>query len=229
MLKAYRAGEAWALEALFRAHAPLVARIVRNGFVFEAQGKRCRYHGSRSEFELEDRVQEVFLRAFGESARTNYDGLRPFEAYLTTIARNLIIDEFRGKRRALEDAFSLEDEDALPAEETAPSAEPLLGQLELRGRPEDDRAQAELLAHVEHYRSRLRPREADVYRLRYQEELEIESVAARTGLSVSQVRTSEERIRVGFFRFMQRHGYFEGWRQQKRGWLARIRGGLSLA
>lgn len=229
MLKAYRAGESWALEALYRRHAPLVSRILRTGFGFESQGRRCRFHGVRSEFELEDRMQEVFMRAFGDSARTNYDGLRPFEAYLTTIARNVIIEEFRSKRKALQDAFSLDAEESVATPEQEPASEPLFGLTQADGRPEADRARAELVRHVERYRQGLRTREAEVYRLRFQEELEIEEVARRAGFSVSQVRTSEERIRVGFFRFMQRHGYFEGWRQEKRGWLARIRGGLSLA
>lgn len=229
MLKAYRAGEPWALERIYRAHAPRVAQILRNGFVFESQGRRCRYQGTRSEFELEDRLHEVFLRAFGESARSHYDGLRPFETYLSTITRNLVIDDFRSRRQALEDAFSIEDEETLPQAERGAPDEPLLGVVESVGRPEDDRARAEIVAHVDDFRQSLRAREAEVYRLRYQEELDIEEVAQRTKLSVSQVRTSEQRIRVGFFRFMRRHGYFEGWRQQKRGWLARIRGGLSIA
>ncbi|NJK90066.1 MAG: hypothetical protein HC923_12225 [Myxococcales bacterium] len=84
---------------MYREHAPRVAAMLRHGFHFQSAGRDCRFHGTRSEFDLEDRLQEVFARVFSERARLAYDGIHPFSAYITTIARNLVIDDFRKRRR----------------------------------------------------------------------------------------------------------------------------------
>ncbi len=49
--------------------------------------------------ELEDLIQEVFVRAFSEKGRLAYDGLRDYEPYICTIARNLLIDRARKQGR----------------------------------------------------------------------------------------------------------------------------------
>ena len=46
-----------------------------------------------------DLIQEVFVRAFSESARRGYDGIREFAPYLTTIARNCFFDALRARGR----------------------------------------------------------------------------------------------------------------------------------
>ena len=101
LLDGYRRGDPAALERIYRAYAPDLARMLRHGFSFRSGGRMCRFHGVRSSFDLEDRVQEVFTRVFTEQGRLSYDGLTPFAAYLRTVARNLVIDDFRRKERVL--------------------------------------------------------------------------------------------------------------------------------
>lgn len=216
LLERYRLGEPRALEAIFRAYAPGVATTLRRGFTFESQGRRCSFHGTKSSFDLEDRLHDVFARAFGEQARLGYDGITPFQAYLKSITRNLIIDDFRRKERALVE-YSI-DADAPSSTEHA--SEPLSGALGMSGDPEHDVANAELIALVARFERSLDPREGDIYQLRYVHELEHADIALKTGLSESKVKTSEKRIRIKFYDFMRRNGYFSGYEQEeKSGWL----------
>ena len=51
--------------------------------------------------EVEDLLQETFAKAFVPKARTGYTGLSPYGPYINGIARNLVIDEFRRRRREM--------------------------------------------------------------------------------------------------------------------------------
>jgi RNA polymerase sigma-70 factor (ECF subfamily) len=221
LLDGYRRGDRKALELLYGAYAPEVARVLRYGFTFDSQGRTCRFRGVCSEFDLEDRLQEVFARAFSESARTNYDGITPFGSYLTKIAKNLIIDQFRKKEQSLLE-FSVEPAATTPDEREGAS-EPLQGRAEATGRPEHDRDRAQLVELVLAFRDQLPDRERVIYELRFEQELQHKEVARAVGLSESQVKTSEQRIRMGFYRFMRKHGYFSGYVQERRGWLRPLR------
>lgn len=94
-------GDETALADVYRQHSPRVVDALRLGFSFQSSGKRRRFKGFSDPLELESFVQEVFLRAFSERARLAYDGLRPFEPYLLTVARNIVIDELRRRRTAV--------------------------------------------------------------------------------------------------------------------------------
>lgn len=222
LLDGFRRGDQQALAKVYRHYAPAVAGFLRAGFSFDSGGRRCRFHGARSQFELEDRLHDVFGRAFSESARLGYDGLSPYKSYLFTITRNLIIDDFRKKEHALlEYSFEAVEEAVQPTGGTA--TDPTRGLLALSGDPRNDAENAQLLALVEEWKKGLPIREQEVYRLRFEEELEHKDIADRTGLSPSKVKTSEQRIREGFFDFMQRHGYFDGYVKESRGWLRFLR------
>ncbi len=99
-LEAFRRGDRAALEAVYRHYVGEVERLLRGGFTFTSQGDTIRFRGLRAPFRLQEAIQESFIKAFRESARAAYDGSRPFGPYLMTIARNLIIDDYR--RRKLE-------------------------------------------------------------------------------------------------------------------------------
>lgn len=222
LLDGFRRGDQQALAKVYRHYAPAVAGFLRAGFSFDSGGRRCRFHGARSQFELEDRLHDVFGRAFSESARLGYDGLSPYKSYLFTITRNLIIDDFRKKEHALlEYSFEAVEEAVQPTGGTA--TDPTRGLLALSGDPRHDAENAQLLALVNEWKKGLPTREQEVYRLRFEEELEHKDIADRTGLSASKVKTSEQRIREGFFDFMQRHGYFDGYVKEGRGWLRFLR------
>src|SRR5262249_40672627 len=87
-----------AADALRTVYAHYVARVsgqLRSGFSFCSGGRRLRFHGYRRPCDLENAVQDVFLRAFSPRARLSYDGLRPYGEYLPAIARNLVLTELR--------------------------------------------------------------------------------------------------------------------------------------
>lgn len=231
LLDAFRRGERAALERVYREYVQSVARLLRRGFSFSSGGRRHHFRGFWTTFDLEDRLHEVFARAFSERARTSYDGLTSYKAYLLAIARNLVIDEFRQKADALLE-FSLDAEgepSATTADLTAePQAEPLTGDLEPRGNPPADIEAAEVVGLVKIFRAQLSPREQEIFRLRFEEEREHKEIAEMTRLSPSQIKTSEQRIREAFFEFMNGRGYFQGYRRARKGWLAPLFGMLSL-
>lgn len=219
---AFRRGERTALLRVYRHYSPGVAALLRYGFSFNSQGRSCRFHGTRSSFDLEDRLQEVFTRAFVQRARLAYDGLSPYAAYITTIAKNLIIDDFRRKERALVQ-YTVEPPEPDPSQRAEAASEPLLGALCQTGDPAEDAGRAELLQLVADFEAGLSAREQTIYRLRFVQEMQQQDIASETGLSASKIKTSEARIRTAFFRFMQDCGYFAGYQQEKSGWLRWVR------
>lgn len=218
LLDRFRQGDRKALEEVYLAYARTVAAVLTGGFSFNSGGRHCRFHGTRSSFDLEDRLHDVFGRAFSESARLNYDGLTPYKTYLRTIARNLVIDDFRKKERALTE-YSIEEVEAAPDLSEHNATDVLRGEAVPTGNPLQDAESAELVQLVADFKKTLGKREAEVYRLRFEDELEHKDIAEQTGLSASKIKTSEKRIRSTFFAFMKRHGYFVGYEQKEQGWL----------
>jgi phytoene dehydrogenase-like protein len=64
LLSAFRRGETAALERVYRNYAPSVEALLRSGFSYDRSGQRARVAGLASAFDVEDRVHEVFARAF---------------------------------------------------------------------------------------------------------------------------------------------------------------------
>jgi len=223
LLNRFRDGDRSALEEVYLGYAQPVVVTLRQGFSFKSGGRNCRFNGTRSQFELEDRLHDVFARAFSEKARLSYDGLKPYGSYLRSIAKNLVIDEFRRKEKSLTD-YSYEILDALPANESVGAANPLCGEIQPSGRPDHDSESRELIDLVASFKTTLPAREKRVYELRFEQELQHQEISIRTGMSASKVKTSEERIRVQFFDHMKAHGYFAGYVQKRRGWLQSLRG-----
>jgi RNA polymerase sigma factor (sigma-70 family) len=210
LLDRFRRGDQSALERVYAVYARDVAVQLRRGFTFQSGGRSCRFHGTRSAADLEDRVHDVFVRAFSESARLAYDGLTPYKNYLYTVARNLVIDDFRKKERALvEYSVDVSEQPALDKD------------------PELEAQDAQLNGLVDAFKRELPEREQMVWRMRFEEEKEHKDIAELTGLSASKIKTSESRIREGFFSFMKRHGYFSGFEQARHGWLRSLRGAFS--
>jgi RNA polymerase sigma factor (sigma-70 family) len=216
LLERFRRGERGALSIVFHRYAPGVAALLRHGFVFQSRGRWCRFRGARSPADLEDRLHDVFARAFSEPARLGYDGISPYDRYVASIARNLAIDDFRRKEHTLL-AYALEDE--------IPAAEAPAGVLNA---PTDDAeanvASDELSSLVIGFKAGLTGRERQVFELRFEEGLEHKDIMARTRLSASKIKTSELRIRRAFFRLMKKHGYFDAYTQDRGGWLRSIVG-----
>ena len=218
VLDAFRRGDTEALTEIYNHYVGAVETLLIHGFHFVSDGRPCRYRGVSSQFDLEDQIHEVFARAFSERARRGYDGLTPFRKYLFTIARNLVIDEFRRKSRALEDFAA----DA-PAEREGSAASPPEAP-DVGATSTDDRlADRQLVRLVADARASLLPREQQVFELRYERELNHRAIAAATGLTASQIKTSEARIRRTVFEHLRKHGYFSNYQLGPQGWLRALR------
>ena len=96
LLRAWRAGEAPALERVFHMYLPLVVGIVR---------KRRRGIPGMDAAAEDDVAQEVMVKLLGPHMRERYDGIRPFAALVVVVTRNTLTDHVRrrGKELLLED------------------------------------------------------------------------------------------------------------------------------
>src|SRR5579862_8210147 len=101
LLARFKDGERRALEEVYRHYVSDVANFLRRGFSFTSRERSFRFSGYQQPFDLDNAVQETFVRGFKESARLGYDGLHSYKNYLLAIARNLVVDEFRNKEVAM--------------------------------------------------------------------------------------------------------------------------------
>src|ERR1044071_3275081 len=85
--------------------------------VYVERVSRYIYFRVSEEFEMEDLVSQVFLKAW-ENLDRYKPGTSPFIAWLYTIARNLVIDHYRTKKNnlPLEEAIAFPSELDLPDE-----------------------------------------------------------------------------------------------------------------
>src|SRR6516225_8500060 len=97
MLRRFREGERAALEVVYVAYVAEIELIGRRGFLSSTVGVRIA--GVPVRADLRDFVHEVFSKAFSRRAREGFDGKRDYGGYITTIARNVLIDRARAAGR----------------------------------------------------------------------------------------------------------------------------------
>jgi RNA polymerase sigma-70 factor (ECF subfamily) len=202
LLKGFRAGERRALEEVYRHYAPVIAAFLQAGFGFQSGERMLRFAGYRQPFDLDNALQETFLRAFREPARLAYDGLRPYRSYLYMIARNVVIDDFR--RAGSSPVFA--DAPAGSQDALEPGADPA----ELAPTPEDDAMRREIARLYASFSERLEERERSFFRMRFGEGRTQAEIGEAAGLSAMQVRTLEKKLRTAFVVFLNQHGYLDG-------------------
>jgi RNA polymerase sigma factor (sigma-70 family) len=182
-VQGFRAGRREVLEHLYRTHVDQVRCIVGRGF-WRGRGNG-RVRGVAAP-EVPDLVQEVFARAFRESARRAYDGRRQYSPFLAAIARNLVTDWVRRRRSELPVAHDLVD--AARDDAACPwSDEPVL--------------QA-----VERYVATLPDGLRRVFEQRYVLGRSQTAAAAALGLTRQRLRTREAKLRTGLSRALRRVG-----------------------
>lgn len=137
---------------------------------------------------MRDVLQEVFIRAFSAASRRRYDGLRPFDTWLRTIARNLLID--RARRKGLPEAEA-EALDFVP--DGAADAETNLLDAELRD------ATAQFVGSLD-------PEQRRFVELRFEQERAQEDVAKAMKITRRRVRTLEARVHAGLRAFLEARG-----------------------
>lgn len=194
LLAAFREGRRDALERVYRRHVDEVATFLRRGFMYSVDDTPTRYRGVSDSLELESYVQEVFARAFQPRARLNYDGIRPYRAFLLGVARNLVLDQLRRDARHGE---VITAPDVIDAAVAAPRVDSELSRDEQRGR--------ELVS--EFLSSACDARDRELYDLRYERDLSQVDAGASAGLTRIQVRRWETKFRARLLRFLKRAGY----------------------
>lgn len=199
LLKRFREGAPDALAEVFRQHGDVLVRRLRAA-AWRGKG----FERLRSEFELENTVLEVFARAFEPRARQVYDGVRPFEHFLMGIARNFLLEEARCREQpsGINGDLDRELERALAQDPQRDVEQALV-----------DRELEELL---QRFKSALEPEDAQIYDLRFTQELGQEDAAEKMGLSRIQLRRRELALKKRLLEFLKDRGYLrdleaDGW------------------
>jgi len=183
LLQGFRAGERQALTTVYREHADDIARMLRRGFVFSSAGKKLRFVGYSSGFELHDALHETFRRAFEPRARDGYDGIRPYRPYLRTIARNIVLQTFRAR-----EVVVLDEQQVAQEHVHTLSGAP--------ANPEATLAKRQLQARVQGFLATLNPPDRQLLELRFVEGHSQRDVAKQLGLSRQRLRTREAKLRI---------------------------------
>ncbi len=191
LLRAFRRGDTVALERVYRAYAPHVARYLARTFASLARGPQ----GAAAD--LESAHQETFLRAFAPRARQAYDGQRPYEAYLNSVARSAAVDGLRSSGESSRQARALEGSE-LPDWEPQESMT-----------PERHVLAEEARALVRRFLDALDEDERSFADARFVEGLSQERAAAALGLSRQEARTRETRLRLRLRAFLSVQGWFD--------------------
>ena len=211
LLEGFRQGRADALTRVYREYAPLIGAFLSRGFTFSSKGRMLRFAGYQQPFDLENALQETFVRAFSEPARLAYDGLTPYRSYLSAVARNLVLSEMRRREVAMSQLVREVEGGELNALEDMSEVGPVLGAApEPTGEAEFMRQ--ELTKLYESFIGELAPAQQAYFRARFEEKLTQVEAGKRAGLSHMQARTLEVKLRKNFLRFMQSRGYLEGYR-----------------
>jgi RNA polymerase sigma factor (sigma-70 family) len=183
MLVAFRQGRRDALEKVYRYYVAGIEKYAR------ALGRDAGRSELAQPGAVADLVQEVFMRAFSDAARRDYDGQRDFGRYLAAVTRNCFIDLQRaGGREVLIREEDLDGIIESPAGEGDSWCDP--------------RIMSVLTNYVDGLPAPLRA----LYESRYVENQSQEAASASLGLSRQAIRTGEKRLRAGLRKAMARAG-----------------------
>jgi RNA polymerase sigma-70 factor (ECF subfamily) len=170
LLRRFREGDRDALGQVYWAYVERVEALLY---------RRLSLAGGTSASDLEDLVQEVFVRAFASDTRLGYDGLRPFAPYLLSIARNTLVDWWRRRGRQVPTALSLDEvPEAVVAAEESPGSY----------------ADARTVAVVERFVRALPPELRAVHEARFDRGLSQRDAALALGIGRQVLRTLERRL-----------------------------------
>lgn len=181
-LEGFRRGERKALARVYSEYVDEVESFVRGFFTSQYQKHRLAIRSA----DLEDVVQEIFVRAFSETARLAFDVERPYGPFLGALARNLTVDWVR--RRCPEiPAEDIERYAAIPA----PGVDVPWGD-------------GETMRLVNDYIAQLSPQLREIHELRYVLSTTQDEACKTLGLSRQQLRTREKHLRDGLRRALKR-------------------------
>ncbi len=198
LLDGYRAGDAASLREVYLHYAPGLMEFLRHGFAFDSRGKRCFFKGYQASFDLENAMQEVFLRVFAATARERYDGLRPFVNYIFGIGRNFIIDEYRRRRAAVELFAEIDDVQTKAIDSDSANAS---------FDPEVHSEEKEIGSLLSEFLADSDEKTQAYYKFRYGQHLTQNEVAQEMQLTRIQIRRIESRFRKELLLHFKNSGY----------------------
>ncbi len=206
--EAFWRGDRDALAEVYQEYSSGLFSLLTRGFSFESKGQQVLFKGYNEPWELENSVQEVFIRAFSQSARQSYDGIRPYRNYLYTIAKNLVIDTFRSadhKALSLDQFLEMDREGDLLQLDSG------------QGSPEEQAAEQELQKVVSDFLAALSDEDRGVFEARFRDGMSVEMAAKKLGTTEHKIKKGEKLIKKKFFLKMQESGYFSGYRYSRLG------------
>ncbi len=212
LLEAYRAGETWAFEILYRSLSEPVRRFLAGGFTFVSRGRTCRYRGGVPGIDSDAIIQETFARAFAPSTRAHYDGERPFKNYLFSIAKNLVLRELSRKERVL--PLDLGDEGTEQLRRRRADSMPTMSSDERD--PETFLADGELKVVTKQFVAGLDPEGRTFFLYRFVRGLTQEATADAMKITRARVKLIEKAQRRAFLAQLRAHGYFVGYAPKPR-------------
>ena len=209
LLDGFRRGDSEALARVYGEYAPLIGAFLSRGFTFSSKGRTLQFNGFQQPFDLENALQETFVRALSERARLSYDGISPYRNYLIAIARNFVLSELRRREITMSQLFTEEDPESgrpdISAENAVLAGSPApTGEAELMRR--------ELIELVARFREGLGSAERAFFQARFEERLIQVEAGRQVGISHMQARTLEKKLRKRFLNFMRAQGYLEHYR-----------------
>ncbi len=208
-LQAYRRGESTAMARVYERYAPELQRMLRRGLRTRSADTRIRLV-IRNEDERAEIVQEVFARAFSDSARRSYKGVAPYFPFLRRICRNVIVDRHRASKRArtrmVSDVQKTASGEYSRIERTGDDTGALFG---LGRNPERSVLHQQIADALEGFVSELGEDEQRLVRLYYQDPISQRDAAAEMGVDRNRVRALVSGIRGQLLAYMRREGLIE--------------------
>jgi RNA polymerase sigma factor (sigma-70 family) len=200
LLASYKKGEKKAFLTLYNKYSSPLRKFLQGGFSFSSQGRICRFRGVDPSMEVESLVQETFTRAFVSTTRKNYDGERPFQTYLFSIAKNLVLRECHHRERLIH-VESIE-ETAQPAVSYAFCSRDNYGQ-----NPETHVQNLQLKKMTDDFIEELNDEEKDFFSTRFAGGLTQEATAESMGTTRARIKLLEKNLRKRFLDMLRKNGY----------------------
>lgn len=200
LLQSYRKGDRSAYLTIYNKYASSLRKFLQGGFSFSSQGRICRYRGADASMDVEAIVQETFARAFVVTTRTNYDGERPFQTYLFSIAKNLVLRECHHRDRLV----SVEH-----IEETAEPVTnyPMGSRDTMSQSPEAHVQNLQLKALTDGFIASLNTEEQQFFSWRFAQGYTQEGTAEQMNTTRARIKLLEKNMRKRFLDMLRKNGY----------------------
>jgi RNA polymerase sigma factor (sigma-70 family) len=200
LLESYRKGDKSAFLVIYKKHSSPLRKFLQGGFSFSSQGRICRFRGMDASMDVEAIVQETFTRAFVSTTRTNYDGARPFQTYLFSIAKNLVLRECHHRDRLV----NVEHVD----DATEPVANyPFFSRGSFNQSPETHVQNMQLKTLTDNFIDALNEEERQFFSLRFANGLTQEGTAGRMKTTRARIKLLEKNMRKRFLEMLRKNGY----------------------